>query len=241
MQKFLPLFCVMLCVAQPAFSSTDIIKLGALSQPEFHLLSEGLGSALSYKPLTPAAPLGTTGYDTGVEVTQTNTAKSSQAWSKITGSGIAVTDLYVPRLHVAKGLPLGIDIAAFYSKIPNTNISLFGGELSYAIFQNAPTQPAVAIRGAFTKMAGVSQLALNTKSLDLSVSQGFGEFTPYAGIGWVWVNSTPNVGPVLQNESFTQGKVFVGTNVNLIFTNLAAEWDKTGSASSVSLKLGYRF
>ena len=241
MKIFLPLFCVLLCMAQTAWSANDIIKLDALSQPEFHVLSADLGSALSYKPLTPAAPLGTTGFDMGVEVTRTNMTNSSQAWSKITGSGIAVTDLYAPKLHVAKGLPFGIDIAAFYSKIPTANISLFGGALSYAILQSAPAQPAVAIRGAFTRMVGVSQLALNTKSLDLSVSQGFGSFTPYAGIGRVWVNSMPNVGPVLQNEGFTQGKVFVGANLNLIFTNLAAEFDKTGAARSVSLKLGFRF
>jgi hypothetical protein len=241
MQKSLLRFCVLLCVAQPAWSSNDITKLGVLSQPEFRVLSEDLGSAMSYKPLTPAAPLGTTGFDMGVEVTQTNTTKSSQSWSKITGGGKAVTDLNVPKLSVAKGLPFGIDIAAFYSKIPTTNISLYGGELSYAILQSGPAQPAVAIRGAFTKMAGVSQLALNTRSLDLSASQGFRLFTPYVGIGRVWVNSTPSAGPVLQNESFTQGKVFVGANMNLIFTNMAAEWDKTGSVRSVSLKLGFRF
>jgi len=241
MQKFLPLFCVLTSAALPAWGSNDITNLGALSQPEFHALSEDLGSALSYKPVTPAEPLGTTGYDMGVEVTQTNTTASSQSWSKITGSGMVVTDLNIPKLHVAKGLPLGIDIAAFYSKIPTTNISLFGGELRCAIVQGGPAEPAVAIRGAFTKMVGVTQLALNTKSLDLSASQRFAAFTPYVGIGRVWVDSMPNVGPTLQSESFTQGKVFFGANLNLIVTNLAAEWDKTGSARSVSLKLGFRF
>lgn len=241
MQKLLILFCVLGCLAQPALAANDITNLGALSQPEFRALSEDLGSALSYKPITPAAPLGTLGYDMGIEVTQTNMAKSSQAWSKITGGGIAVTDLYIPKLHVAKGMPFGIDIAAFYSKIPTTNISLFGGELRYTIVQSAATQPAVAIRGAFTRMTGVSQLALNTKSLDLSASQSFAMLTPYVGIGRVWVNSTPNAGAVLQNESFTQGKIFVGANLNLGFSNLAAEWDKTGSARSLSLKLGFRF
>lgn len=241
MQKILPLFCVLGCLAQPALGANNITNLGALSQPEFHALSEDLGSALSYKPVTPAAPLGTTGFDMGVVVTQTNMAKSAQAWGKITASGMAVNDLYIPKLHVAKGLPFGIDIAAFYSKIPTTNISLFGGELRYTIFQSAITLPAVAIRGAFTKITGVSQLALNTRSLDMSVSQSFANFIPYAGIGQVWVNSRPDVGAVLQRESFSQSKVFVGANLNLGFSNLAAELDKTGPARSVSLKLGFRF
>ena len=100
--------------------------------------------------------------------------------------------------------------------------------------------PAVAIRGSFTKLSGVDQLSLNTKGLDISISKGFAMFTPYAGIGQVWVNSTAN-GVNLAAESFTQGKVFVGANLNLGFSNLAAEVDKTGGIQSISMKLGFRF
>jgi hypothetical protein len=240
MQRLLPFFCLVICLTQPAFGANDITNLGALSQPEFRALSEDLGSALSYKPLSPSAPLGAMGFDMGIEGTRTNTGKSAQAWSKITPSGMVVTDMSIPRLHVAKGLPLGFDIGGFYSKVPTTNISAFGGELRYALVQSAATAPAMSVRGAFTKMTGVSQLALTTKSLDLSVSQSISAFTPYAGIGRVWVSSTPNAG-TLRSESFAQPKVFVGANLNLIFANFAAEWDRTGSAKSVSLKAGFRF
>jgi hypothetical protein len=241
MRKLPALFCVLGCLAQPAFGTSNITNLGALSQPEFQVLSEDLGSALSYKPVTPAAPLGTRGYDMGIEVTQTSMAKSSHAWSKSTSSSITVTDLSIPKLHVATGLPFGIDIAAVYAKVPDTNISMFGGELRYNLLGSALTKPDVAIRGAFTRMKGVSQLDMNTKSLDISVSQGFATFIPYAGIGKVWVTSIPNVGPSLQDASFTQNKIFAGANLDLVFCNLAAEWDHTGPESSISLKLGFRF
>jgi hypothetical protein len=146
----------------------------------------------------------------------------------------------VPKLHVAKGLPLGFDVAAFYSKIPTANISLFGGELRYAILDGGLALPAVAVRGSYTKLSGVSQLALDTKSLDISVSKGFLMFTPYAGVGNVWVSSTAN-GTTLGHEKFTKAKAFVGANLNLGFTNLAAELDKTGGVQSISAKLGFRF
>lgn len=238
MKKLLALFCA-LGLTQPAMAAS-ITTLNQLGQSEFRTLSEDLGAALSYKPVTPAAPLGTTGFDMGIEVTQTDVSKSSQIWTKATGGGSSISKLYVPKLHVDKGLPFGIDIAAFYSKIPTTNISLYGGELRYAILDGGLAQPAIAVRGSFTKLSGVSQLSLNTTGLDISISKGFAMFTPYAGVGQVWVNSTANVAN-LAAEKFTQGKVFLGANLNLGFSNLAAEIDKTGGIQSVSMKLGFRF
>jgi hypothetical protein len=238
MKKLLPLFCI-LGAAQPAFAANDLNNLQALAQAEFRALSEDLGSALSYKPLTPAEPLGVTGFDMGIEVTSTKMTKSEQAWKTATGGG-GISNIYVPKLHVAKGLPLDIDIAAFYSAIPTTNIKLFGAELRYAVLPGGVATPAVAIRGSYTKLSGVDQLAFNTKGMDVSISKGFAMFTPYAGIGQVWVSSTANTGN-LGGENFTQGKVFAGLNMNLGVTNIVLEGDKTGGTASYGVKLGFRF
>ncbi len=241
MMKKLLVLLGTLGLAQPAMAAS-ISTLGNLGQSEFRTLSEDLGAALSYKPVTPAAPLGTTGFDIGVEVTATDMSRSSQLWSKATNNSGTISNLYIPKLHVAKGLPLGIDVAAFYSKIPTTNIALWGGELRYAILQGGLTQPAIGIRGSYTRLSGVDQLSFNTTGLDISISKGFAMFTPYAGIGQVWVNSTANLpAPLLSAEKFSRGKIFVGGNLNLGLTNLAAEWDKTGGIQSISVKLGFRF
>jgi hypothetical protein len=138
-------------------------------------------------------------------------------------------------------LPFGIDIAAFYSAVPTTNIKLVGAELRYAIIEGGLAMPAIGIRGAFTKLSGIDLLAFDTKSLDISISKGFAFFTPYAGIGQVWTNSTPDAITGLTAESFTQSKVFVGANLNLGIINFAVESDKTGAAQSVSAKMGFRF
>lgn len=240
MKKLLPL-AALACLAQPALAASNITTLQGTSQADFRNLSEDLGSALSYKAVTPAAPLGTSGFDVGIEVTQTSMAKSAALWNQITGGGGNVNYLYVPKLSISKGLPLGIDIGGFYSKIPTTNISLYGVELRYAILPGGVAKPAVGIRGAITKLNGVSVLSLDTKSVDLSISKGFAMLTPYAGIGEVWTNSTPNGVPGLHGESFSQNKVFLGVNVNLTVTNLVVEYDKTGAARSLSAKLGFRF
>lgn len=237
MKKLLPLFCALAFISPPGFAA-EISTLNLLLQPAFKTLSEDLGSALSYKPVTPAEPLGVTGFDIGLVVTGTDMEKSSAAWAAATGDTIST--LYIPKLHIAKGLPFNLDIAAFYSKVPSTNISMYGGELRYAILEGGTAMPAIAIRGALTKLSGVTQLALDTRSLDISISKGLAMFTPYAGLGKVWVVSTPTAG-ILTEEKFTQNKVFAGGNLNFGLINMALEGDKTGSAKSYSLKLGFRF
>ena len=167
MKKLLVLTAT-LALAQPALAGN--IDLGTLnSQAEFRNVSEDLGSALSYKGVVPAESIGVTGFDLGLEVTQTDLAKSAALWNTLTGSDIS--KLYVPKLHVTKGLPLDIDIGAFFSAVPSTDIKLYGGELRWAFLPGSTTMPAVAVRGSLTKLTGVNQLALGTKGVDLSISK----------------------------------------------------------------------
>lgn len=239
MKKKLALLSVLGCFMQPVWAA-NISTLGNLGQPEFKLFSEDLGAALSYKAVIPAEPLGITGFDLGIEVTGTE-MKNSALWTTATGGGSALSTLVLPKLHAHKGLPLGIDVGAFYSAVPTTNIKLYGGELRYAILGGGVALPAVGIRGSMTKLSGVDQLDFGTKGLDVSISKGFAMFTPYAGVGAVWVDSTPNVAGLLTKETFRQNKFFVGGNLNMGLMNLALEYDKTGASQSYSAKLGFRF
>ena len=242
MKKLLPLLCLMAGFSSAA-SAAEITTLQAVAQANFRLISEDFGSAMSYKPVSPTESLGITGFDIGVEVTSTDISKSSTALAAASGGSSPITNLIIPKLHVAKGLPFGIDIAAFYSAIPSTNIKLVGGELRVALLRGGIAVPAIGLRGAITKLSGVDQLAFSTSSLDLSISKGFLMFTPYAGVGQVWVDSTPQgtAAVLLTAEKFTQSKAFVGLNLNLGLVNFALEGDKTGGASSYSAKFGFRW
>jgi hypothetical protein len=234
MKKSLSLLCILGCIAQPVWAANNVNLANIATQPEFRIFSEDLGSALSYKAVTPPTPLGITGFDLGLEATSTKMRNLAKATNNS-----SLTNLVVPKLHVFKGLPLNFDVGAFYSAVPTTNIKLYGGEVRYAILEGGVALPAVGIRGAITKLSGVDQLSFSTKSLDVSISKGFAIFTPYAGLGTVWVDSNP--GAFVTKESFRQNKTFVGGNVNFGFTNLALEYDKTGSEPSYSVKLGFRF
>ena len=229
----------LLAVSLPAVAG-DINNIQGLSQPNFRLLSEDLGAALSYKPLTPTAPLGITGFDLGIAATSTKLQNSSVF---ATAGGGNHSSVIVPSLRLNKGLPFGIDVGVMYSSVPSTNIKLYGGELRYAIVPGGVAMPAIGIRGSYTKLTGVDQLDFDTKGLDLSISKGFTIFTPYAGVGKVWVASTPKSIPTSTptKESLSLNKVYVGINMNFGLTNLAFEGDRTGQATSYGVKLGFRF
>lgn len=229
----------LIAAAAPAFAA-DINSIQLLSQNEFRLLSEDLGAALSFKPLIPSEALGITGFDLGVAVTGTK-LKNDAILKKASSGSDVPSVLPVPTLRLHKGLPLNLDVGVAFSQVPGTNIRYTGGELRWAILPGSTLTPAVAIRGTLTRLTGVDQLDFDTKSLDISISKGFANITPYGGIGQVWIKSTPKGVPGLRGEDFTQTKVFGGVNVNFGLANLAFEADSTGGTATVGAKLGFRF
>lgn len=223
----------------PACAADDIDNLGALNQSDFRLLSEDLGAALSYKPLTPVEATGVLGFDLGVEVTATELANPEVLERAV--SGDAPSTLVVPKLHLHKGLPFGIDIGVSYAQVPGSNIKLIGAEARYAIVPGGVATPAVGLRASYTTLRGVDQLDLDTTGVDLSVSKGFANVTPYAGVGLVRVSSTPENVPGLSKTTFTDNKIFVGANINFLLLNVAIEADRTGEVTTYGAKLGWRF
>lgn len=221
----------------------DDINLARLLgvQDDFRLLSEDLGAALSYKPIAPGEPLGLLGVDVGIEVTATD-LQGGDIYERVTGSNSADL-LLVPKLHVHKGLPWRLNVDAFYSRVPDSNIELFGGAIGFALLEGGVTMPALAVRATATKLSGVDGLDLDTQGVELTISKGFVFLTPYAGIGRVHVTSDPTGAAALglRRESFDLDKIFAGLNINLGLMNLAFEADQTGDATSYSAKFGFRF
>lgn len=226
-------------ISFPAFGADELDAIDNLIQAEFRNLSQDLGAALSYKAVAPVEPLGITGFDIGLEATATD-IEHPGAWDTAT-SGSAPRTLYFPKVHLHKGLPAGIDVGVFWATALDTNIDLWGAELRYTLLEGGVAAPAVGLRVAYSELSGVEQLDLNTKSVELGVSKGFALLTPYAGVGRVWVESTPDPATTLQTEDFSEAKYFIGANLNLVAANLALEWDRVGETSSTSLKLGFRF
>jgi hypothetical protein len=148
-----------------------------------------------------------------------------------------------PKLHIQVGLPfIPIDLGYVMSSIPGTNIKYMGGEIKYAILKGGVVMPAVAVRGAYTKLSGVEDISLSTKSLDLSISKGFLMFTPYAGYGMVWITSKENNATLtLTEEEIAETKAFVGLKFSLLpILNVVAEAD-FAAVKAYSLRLKVHF
>ncbi len=239
MKRTLVSLAVLLAAIPPAIAADNIDQINQLIQADFRKLSEDLGAALSYKAVIPAKPLGITGFDLGVEVSATK-LQHRDAWDRAS-SGTTPDTVYIPKLHLHKGLPAGFDLGAFYTSVPDSNIKLWGAEVRYAILEGGVVEPALGLRGTYSKLSGVSQLDFHTTGLELLVSKGFAIFTPYAGVGRIWTPSEPIGVSNVKKEEFSQGKYFVGGNLNFGLANLALEADKTGDATSYNAKLGFRF
>lgn len=228
-------------LSAPAARASDIDSLQNLTQPQFRVLAEDLVAALSYKAISPAEPLGITGFDIGVGLSVTET--SGSVWRLATGSG---TDyLPMPRLMLQKGLPLGIDIGGFYAAAPGSNIKLWGGELKYAILEGSTVMPALAVRGAVTGMSGVDDLDLETQSVELVVSKGLLNITPYGGIGRIWSSVTPStassLGLPLRKESPSMTRIHAGLGFKVVLINFAVEVDHVGDGFGASTRFGLRW
>ncbi len=227
---------LMAVVSIPAQAADEIDNLGGLAQNEFKKLSEDLAAATSYKALTPAEPLGITGFDIGIEVTQTQMA--NEEVFDIACSGCGEDSFIIPKLHAHKGLPMGFDVGFMYATTSNTDVTLMGAELRYANIEGGIGTPAVATRLTWSRLDGVTDLDMQTVGVEATVSKGFAMFTPYAGIGNNWVNSS---GTGFKDEEFTQTKYFVGINFNTGLLNFDFEADNTGGAQTIGAKVGFRF
>ncbi len=233
---------VLLALAGGAQAANDLDSINQLAQDNFRKLSEDLGSSLSYKAVSPGEPLGILGFDIGVEVSSTS-LQYKDAFNAACGN-CGAGSLVIPKLHAHKGLPFNLDVGLMYSAVPDSNISLTGMEVRYAIVEGGVALPAVAVRGTYSKMSGVDQLDFSTTGVELTISKGFVMFTPYGGVGQNWVTSAANVPGLfgqLQDEEFTQNKYYVGVNMNLGLMNFDFEVDDTGGAQTVSGKFGLRF
>ena len=199
----------------------DLHKL-TQGQAQFRDLSKELGMAISYVPSSPAEPLGITGFDVGIEITSVP-IHEDKIFKDIVST--PPSTILLPKLHVQKGLPFGIDIGAVYTSVPGLDFAILGGEIKYALLSGNAAIPALAIRLAGTKLTGVNSLDLNTVSADLSLSKGVLFVTPFLGFGVVQTTATEKAGLNLKEEKQQSSKPFIGVKISLALINFVAEAD----------------
>jgi hypothetical protein len=213
-------------------------QVDRLTQDQFAGLSRDLAAIAAYRSVTPANPLGLTGFDIGIGGDAIK-LQASNAYAIASGSGDST--VYTGRFYVGKGLPYRIDVGATLTFASGSGASVLGGEVRYALLDDGVATPAIAVRGTYTQAFGMSQLGLRTYGADLMMSKKFALVTPFAGVGTLRTDATPNGAAALSAERFNVGRYFIGLNANFLLLDIAVEADRTGEVDSVSAKLGWRF
>lgn len=226
--------------AGAAVAADNDLVLQPMSQGTFNTLVDELGIAAAYAPFSPAETLGVTGFELGASVTMVKIDES--VWNEALSDADAPSLLPVPRLMVRKGLPLGIDIGASYTSVPDSNVTIVGGELRKSLIEGTTAVPAVSVLGHFSNLSGVDDLDLSTYGIDLGISKGFAMFTPYGGIGQVWYEGTEHAGLLLDPRDSSETRGYLGMRVGFLpFMNLTAQADFTSAVSSYTLRLNLGF
>ncbi len=233
MKKGIIVLFFVLALAAPAAAKVTFVLPAGYTEDDFRNLTRDMGLAISYVPLAPAAPLGglLPGLDIGGEFTGVKIDKNAPYLTRAVTNPNDLPNM-IPefKAHAQVGLPfIPIDLGIVYAKIPTTDIKLVGYEVKYAILKGGIITPAVAVRGAYTKLSGIEVFDLSTKSLDLSISKGFAILTPYAGIGNVWIQGKTKVSTTFIPNGFEadsrQTKGFVGLKISLGLVNFVGEAD----------------
>jgi hypothetical protein len=236
------LLSIIILLSLSNFASASDIKFDPnLVQSEFNEFVNDFGTALWFNPMAPAESLGVIGFDVSIESSFTDVGKDKSYWKHVTNNG-TYSYIPAPRLHVQKGLPFNIDVGAMYVKVPNSNIKIWGLEAKYAFLEGSVATPAISIRGSYSKLQGVDDLTMDTKSLDLLISKGFLMFTPYAGVSMVKIHGSETSDKVALNTvNETDTRLLLGLQVSpfpLLIINAEASF---GDVTQYALKLGMRF
>ena len=233
------LLLMLAAAAGNVHASGNDITIGAIpDQPTFDAFIDEIGTATAYNPLSPAEPLGLTGFDIGIAFSMVSI--DTAIWDQVVVDGAAPSSLPVPRLMLRKGLPLGIDIGLSRISVPGSNVAVNGYELRYAILEGSTVSPAVSVLAHSSKMTGVSDVDLSSYGVDVGVSKGFAMLTPYAGAGKVWYKGSDTTNTWADRDTSVT-RSYIGVRIGFLpFMNMVAQVDFS-EVNSYSLRLNVGF
>lgn len=224
--------------AYDADFSIDCSVVNPTCQSDFRSIARDITAALDYKALGPAESTGITGIGIGAIATYVS-VDSEAAWQNVTGEDVSAIGMAGAVLR--KGLPFGLDLGAFYAAVPGADVSVYGGEVRWAILGGGIAEPALAVRGAFTRTSGIDDFDFDAYSLDASISKGFAFLTPYAGFGYVWSEADPKGNGGLEKEEIDAEKFFVGLRFGLALLDITPEYENIDGRDVYNLLIGLSF
>ncbi len=204
MRRMLPrvLVAAVLLRAAPALADPldlDLHRLGNPSDPDarqrFALLSSEMALALSSFILHPPSTTGLAGLavdlETGWAPVHPTFIGGQTSWPT---RGPAPGALWMPSLHVRKGLPFSFEIGGRIIYLYESTMVAAQGELKWALNEGLRSWPDLALRVAVTRLFGQPDWNLSTLELDLMLGKRFAvggvSLTPYGAFRLTWMDAS---------------------------------------------------
>ncbi|GAB1537231.1 hypothetical protein ADMFC3_28620 [Geovibrio sp. ADMFC3] len=238
MKKLLVLAFI-ICFAGSAFA--DDIKLRpGMTQNDFKTFAKELGSVISFDPNSPADPLGLLGFDIAAEASFN--IIDTDVWDHAASDGDSQEALIMYRLHAQKGLPGKIDIGAMIGQSANSDLTVAGVSIKYAILEGTMATPALSVRAAYSQTVGHDEIDAYNANIGVFISKGILIIKPYAGIvGSMNYLKEKSDAVDLDTETAYTAKGILGIQVTPFpFLKFNAEAG-IGEINQLSLKAGIRF
>jgi hypothetical protein len=227
------------------------------SQALFESLMTELGLVTAPIFLAPAETLGLNGFDLSIEGTIAPISDTENFWV-MAAEGDPASILFIPHVHVRKGLPFSTEIGTQISYIPESELFIVGAEFKWALNEGFYYIPDLAVRFSINHMVGSKDFELTAGGWDISLSKAFGvggmlSLTPYAGYSMVFVHASSHV--VLEDSAAMTGRVFsemswddnsfhrffVGVRLKTYIFQVVAEGIFCSEVTLFNFKLGFDY
>jgi hypothetical protein len=185
--------------ANPCYTNntSDAAAMRRCAQARFESLMIELGHLTAPVFLSPAESLGLNGFAIGF-VGSVAPIKGGEAyWTEVT-EGKPASAVFIPRVHIRKGLPFSFEVGTQLAYIPESQMFVVGAELKWSLNEGFYYVPDVAVRVSINHTVGPKEFELTTGGWDLSISHSFGlggmvTLTPYAGYNMHFVHTSSHV------------------------------------------------
>ncbi len=235
--------CVLISAAalMPTFQARagDGGNVGTLTQSQFSLLAEDVGSALSTSGGSAGATLSLPGLDLTYSFGASrieNRAVWEQAWT----SGSVSSYLPLSTFGAIINLPANFDLAGQYVVAHSTDLRVARAQLRWGFLPETLATPGMSLTLSYSRLLSRDDVSFDSVGVGLGISKKLLVVTPYAGIGRFWSETKATNVPTLSPVSRQHNRVYVGLRFNFIL-NLAIEAGRTGISTTYSINYGVHF
>jgi len=219
----------------------------ALTQAAWHQFVDELGLVAYFRPLAAAKPLGRGRFELAILNWGSRIDDADPAWNDTFSHPDSTHWLFegdallIPGLMLRGGVAERVDLGAYFTKNPNANYGILGGQVQYSFVNDVERGIAAAGRLSITRLFGPDDLTAGVYSLDVLASKDWSVLSPYVGVSGYLSRGHERTSKVaLDDESVFGAQGAVGVAASVWALRLGAEY-YVARVSGYSFKIAYGF